>query len=59
MLSPFPGMDPYWEAAGYGSDFHDGFIGACCGVLADRLPPNYDARIQERWLVAEPKRCPG
>ncbi|HUY33681.1 MAG TPA: DUF4058 family protein [Pirellulales bacterium] len=57
MLSPFPGMDPYLEAAGYWSDFHYWFIGACCGVLADRLPPNYDARIQEhvRLIEVEPQ----
>ncbi len=57
MPSPFLGMDPYLEACGYWSDFHHWFIGACCEVVADRLPPNYDARMQEhvRLIVVEPE----
>ncbi len=59
MASPFPGMDPYLEDQHYWPDFHHRFIDYCCDALADRLPDNYEARIDE-WisLVEDPEVRP-
>ncbi len=48
MPSPFPGMDPYLEHPGSWPDFHHSFITYWCDALADALPANYEARIDER-----------
>ncbi|MGH7134659.1 MAG: DUF4058 family protein [Pirellulales bacterium] len=48
MNSPFPGMDPYLEQPGVWPDFHSEFIGCLRYQLRQRLPANYDARINER-----------
>src|SRR5207237_1029220 len=34
-------------------DFHSRFINDCCDAIADQLPPNYIARIDERFRVLE------
>src|SRR5690348_11353102 len=54
-------MDPYLEGSGVWPDFHTRFIAACADLLLDRLPPNYDARIDERvqlvtWSGEPPRR---
>lgn len=47
MPSPFPGMDPYLENSGAGGDFHSTFINYFRNAINERLPENYDARIEE------------
>lgn len=47
MPSPFPGMDPYLEDPAYWADFHHTFIGCWREAIADALPPEYDARLDE------------
>lgn len=59
MPSPFPGMDPYLETPAFWSDFHARFITYWADALADALPDNYEARIDEKVRlveVAPPKR---
>ncbi len=53
MPSPFPGIDPYIEAQGFWPDFHASFITYLRDVLADELPTNYEARIDERVNLVE------
>jgi hypothetical protein len=53
MPSPFPGMDPYLENCGFWEDFHDTFLVTAREAIIDRLPPNYDARIESRLRVVE------
>lgn len=48
MPSPFPGMDPWLEAADIWSCFHDSFAGEIMGVLNQTLPPPYYARLEMR-----------
>lgn len=48
MPSPFPGVDPYLESQGYWPDFHARFITYWCDAVAELLPPNYEARMDER-----------
>jgi hypothetical protein len=55
MPSPFPGMDPYLESPGQWPDFHHEFISALRSEVADKLPPNYIARIDEFVLRLEPE----
>ncbi len=45
---PFPGMDPYLEAAPIWPDFHDAFAGEIRAELNALLPPPYYARLQAR-----------
>ncbi len=58
MPSPFPGMDPYLESPAQWPDFHHELITSCRGVIADRLPDNYVARINELVLKIEPELEP-
>jgi len=53
MPSPFPGMDPYLEISGDWRDFHSRFLNGCAEALAERLPQNYVARIEEHFQVLE------
>lgn len=53
MKSPFPGMDPYLEDPAFWQDFHQSFITYCRDYLLDRLPPNYEARANERVRLVE------
>ncbi len=53
MGSPFLGMDPYLEDPQLWQGFHSRFINACCELLLDRLPPEYDADIEERVQLVE------
>ncbi len=53
MPSPFPGMDPYLEISGDWLDFHSRFINGCADAIADQLPENYVARIDEQFHILE------
>lgn len=53
MTSPFPGMDPYLEDPAIWPDFHATFINCWREWINDRLPGNYDARINERATLIE------
>jgi hypothetical protein len=53
MPSPFPGVDPYLESSGLWPDFHSRFINAWSESLSERLPDNYEARIDERMRVVQ------
>jgi hypothetical protein len=53
MDSPFPGMDPYVEGPVHWKDFHHRFIDDLSDAIADRLPPNYIARIEQDVLKLE------
>src|SRR4051812_38660658 len=54
MPSPFPGMDPYLEDAGRWPDFHTRFITYWCEAIADSLPEDYEASIDERVQLEGP-----
>jgi hypothetical protein len=54
MPSPFPGMDPYLESPVYWQDFHSTFIGALREQIADVLPGQYFAKIEEELVLLEP-----
>jgi hypothetical protein len=47
MTNPFPGVDPYVEAQGLWRDFHATFLNYLREAIGDRLPDNYEARIDE------------
>jgi hypothetical protein len=48
--SPFPGMDPYIEARGWG-DFHHKLIGEIERILSAQVPEKYLVRVEERSYV--------
>src|SRR5437588_8858656 len=48
MASPFPGMNPYLEDPAFWPDFHHRFINCWCEAVADQLPDQYEARLDER-----------
>lgn len=48
MRPPFPGVDPYIEAQGYWPDFHLKFLNYWQEALAEDLPSDYEARLDER-----------
>ena len=48
MKSPFPGMDPFIEACGLWSSFHDSLIGDLERELANRVPEQYFVRLGAR-----------
>ena len=54
-LNPFPGVNPYVEVEGYWEDFHGRLVTTLSEELLDRLPPRYDARIEQRTLVLLPE----
>lgn len=53
MISPFPGMDPYLEDPAFWPDFHQTFINYGREAIAERLPDQYDARVNERILLED------
>ncbi len=53
MPSPFPGMDPYIEDQGLWPDFHSKLVNYIQEAVVDRLPPGYDARIDQRIRLVE------
>jgi uncharacterized protein DUF4058 len=54
MPSPFPGMDPYIEAAGRWGDFHGSMAAAMRAELNARLPRRYAAEIELYVWIEEP-----
>ncbi len=59
MPSPFPGVDPFLEAQGYWVEFHWKYINYVQEALAERVPDDYEVRIEERLsLVYEPDLTP-
>jgi hypothetical protein len=48
MPSPFPGMDPYLEDPAFWPDFHFTFLFCWREAIADLLPDDYEARVDER-----------
>jgi hypothetical protein len=53
MRSPFPGMDPYLEDPAFWPDFHIEFTVALRDALRRRLPPNYEARLNEQVTLID------
>lgn len=53
MGSPFPGMDPFLEDPAFWPDFHSTFVHAWREAIADGLPDDYEARIDERVYQVE------
>jgi hypothetical protein len=53
MASPFPGVDPYLESQNFWPDFHARFLNFWCEAVADQLPDNYEARMDERVNLVE------
>jgi hypothetical protein len=53
MKSPFPGMDPYLESPEFWPDFHSRFVNAWCEAVADVLPDDYEASLDERVVLVE------
>ncbi|MEX2138013.1 MAG: DUF4058 family protein [Pirellulales bacterium] len=53
MASPFPGMDPYLEDPPFWPDFHATFVPVWRELIADRLPDNYEARLDEQLKLIE------
>jgi hypothetical protein len=51
MKSPFPGMDPYIEAAGLWADFHNHVVEGIFDHLAATVPEHYLVRTGERSYV--------
>ena len=51
MSSPFPGMDPYIEQAGFFRTFHGSLINAILAQLNTELPPGYAAQTEERVVI--------
>jgi hypothetical protein len=46
-------VDPYLESQGLWPDFHARFVNYWCEALAESLPDNYEARIDERVSLVE------
>ena len=53
MGSPFPGMDPYLEGPATWPDFHSTFVHCWRESIADELPEDYEANINERVYLVE------
>ena len=53
MPSPFPGMDPFLEAAGRWEDFHNKLAAAIDYQLSDELPDRYECRTEVRVYLHE------
>ena len=53
MPSPFPGMDPYLEAADLWPDVHARLIGEIAAALTPRLRPRYFAKVESRTYVPD------
>lgn len=53
MQNPFPGIDPYVEASGRWRDFHSRFMNAWCEAIAENLPDDYDARLEEQLSIID------
>lgn len=51
MRCPFPGMDPFIETSGVWEDFHRRFLDVAAEIILVRLPPGYDARMNEYFQL--------
>ena len=56
MPSPFPGMNPYLEAAGVWQDFHSAFLPAMREAIAEQVAPDYFVSLEEHLYISEPPR---
>lgn len=48
MPSPFPGMDPFLEDQHFWAEFHSKFMNWTQDTRAERVPEQYEVRIEER-----------
>lgn len=48
MSNPFPGIHPFLESQGFWPDFHATFLNYLREAVSDRLPEDYEARLDER-----------
>lgn len=53
MTGPFPGVDPFLEAQGYWPDFHTTYLNYWREAIAERLPDEYEARLEERVRLVD------
>lgn len=53
MPALFPGIDPYIESQHYWPDFHQTFLTYLREAISDRLPEDYEARLDERVNVID------
>jgi hypothetical protein len=53
MANTFPGVNPYIEAGGRWTGFHNLLIAACSELLNSVLPENYAAFVEERLEVVD------
>jgi Protein of unknown function (DUF4058) len=53
MKSRFPGMNPYLEDPAFWPEFHHKFINYWQEQIADVLPDNYEARLDENIYLVE------
>ncbi len=54
LLSPFPGMDPFLEAAYRWKSVHTRLIVGMSDALSAQLPPEYAVEIEERVYITQP-----
>ncbi|MBA3945088.1 MAG: DUF4058 family protein [Herpetosiphonaceae bacterium] len=54
MASPFPGMDPYLEAATRWPGVHHHLLSAIAETLGDTLAPAFVVAVEERVYIATP-----
>ena len=54
MPSPFPGMDPYLEAQANWQDFHAGLMTYLRDQVAEALPEDYVARMEQQVRLEAP-----
>jgi hypothetical protein len=53
MANPFPGVNPYIEAQGRWTGFHNLLIAQCSEMLTELLPENYATFVEERLEVID------
>jgi hypothetical protein len=53
-VKTFPGVNPFIEASGRWTGFHNLLIARCSELLNETLPPNYAAFVVDRLEVVEP-----
>ena len=51
MLSPFPGMNPYFEQAAHWLDFHSEFLSALRRLLAPQVAPKYIVQLEAHIYI--------
>jgi hypothetical protein len=53
MPRPLPGVDPFLESQGLWLEFHSKLVNCWQEVLLERLPSQYEARLDERIYLAD------